>query len=45
MASCPFGFRFCTFVGGGAHFMFAWDADIAAVDALAADIRGSATPR
>jgi threonine aldolase len=33
------GWRFYTFIGGGARFMFAWDADIAAVDALAADIK------
>jgi threonine aldolase len=39
------GWRFYTFIGGGARFMFAWDADIAGVDALAADIRASATPR
>jgi hypothetical protein len=28
-----------TFIGGGARFMFAWDADPARVDALARDIR------
>jgi threonine aldolase len=33
------GWRFYTFIGGGARFMFAWDADVAAVDALAADIK------
>jgi threonine aldolase len=33
------GWRFYTFIGGGARFMFAWDADPARVDALAADIR------
>ncbi|MBO9624193.1 MAG: low specificity L-threonine aldolase [Sphingomonas sp.] len=32
------GWRFYTFIGGGARFMFAWDADPARVDALAADI-------
>jgi threonine aldolase len=33
------GWRFYTFIGGGARFMFAWDADPARVDQLAADIR------
>lgn len=33
------GWRFYTFIGGGARFMFAWDSDPARVDALAADIR------
>ncbi|KXV67416.1 threonine aldolase [Acetobacter malorum] len=33
------GWRFYTFIGGGARFMFAWDADLAQVDALAADIK------
>ena len=33
------GWRFYTFIGGGARFMFAWDADPARVDALARDIR------
>jgi threonine aldolase len=32
------GWRFYTFIGGAARFMFAWDADPAQVDALAADI-------
>jgi threonine aldolase len=32
------GWRFYTFIGDGARFMFAWDADVAGVDALAADI-------
>jgi threonine aldolase len=36
------GWRFYTFIGGGARFMFAWDADPARVDALAADIRHAA---
>lgn len=31
------GWRFYTFIGGGARFMFAWDADLAQVDRLAAD--------
>ena len=33
------GWQFYTFIGGGARFMFAWDADSARVDALARDIR------
>jgi threonine aldolase len=33
------GWRFYTFIGGGARFMFAWDTDVARVEALAADIR------
>ena len=33
------GWRFYTFIGGGARFMFAWDADPARVDQLAADVR------
>ena len=33
------GWRFYTFIGGGARFMFAWDTDLARVDQLAADIR------
>nr|WP_298794069.1 low specificity L-threonine aldolase [uncultured Acetobacter sp.] len=33
------GWRFYTFIGGGARFMFAWDADLAQVDALASDIK------
>ncbi len=32
------GWRFYTFIGGGARFMFAWDSDPARIDALAADI-------
>ena len=35
------GWRFYTFIGGGARFMFAWDADPARVDQLAADIRAA----
>lgn len=37
------GWRFYTFIGGGARFMFAWDADPARIAALAADIRAAAT--
>jgi len=33
------GWRFYTFIGGGARFMFAWDADPDRVEALARDIR------
>ena len=33
------GWRFYTFIGGGARFMFAWDTDLARVDELARDIR------
>ncbi len=33
------GWRFYTFIGGSARFMFAWDADFSRVDALAADLR------
>ena len=32
------GWRFYTFIGGGARFMFSWDADPARLDALAADM-------
>ncbi|PTQ11801.1 threonine aldolase [Sphingomonas oleivorans] len=33
------GWRFYTFIGGGARFMFAWDSDPVRVDALASDLR------
>ncbi|MFS0772722.1 low specificity L-threonine aldolase [Sphingomonas sp. 1P08PE] len=33
------GWRFYTFIGGGARFMFAWDSRTERVDELAADIR------
>jgi threonine aldolase len=33
------GWRFYTFIGGGARFMFAWDAQPHRVDELAADLR------
>ncbi|MDE1148429.1 MAG: low specificity L-threonine aldolase [Azospirillaceae bacterium] len=36
------GWRFYTFIGGGARFMFAWDSDPARVDQLIADIRAVA---
>lgn len=32
------GWRFYTFIGGGARFMFAWDSDLARLDQLATDI-------
>ncbi|UAK26183.1 threonine aldolase family protein [Sphingomonas nostoxanthinifaciens] len=37
------GWRFYTFIGGGARFMFAWDAQLARVDELARDIRAVST--
>jgi threonine aldolase len=37
------GWRFYTFIGGGARFMFAWDADPARVDELARDIKAAVT--
>lgn len=36
------GWRFYTFIGGAARFMFGWDAQIANVDALADDIAAAA---
>jgi threonine aldolase len=39
------GWRFYTFIGGGARFMFAWDADPRRVDELAADIAQVAAAR
>jgi threonine aldolase len=33
------GWRFYTFIGGAARFMFSWDTDLARVDALCSDIR------
>jgi threonine aldolase len=36
------GWRFYTFIGGGARFMFAWDAGTERVDALVADLRALA---
>ena len=32
------GWKFYSFIGGAARFMFAWDADLAHVDELAEDI-------
>ena len=36
------GWRFYTFIGGGARFMFAWDSEPARIDALIRDIRDCA---
>jgi len=33
------GWKFYTFIGGAARFMFSWDADLARVDALCSDLR------
>ena len=33
------GWRFYTFIGGAARFMFSWDTDLARVDALCHDLR------
>ena len=33
------GWRFYTFIGGGARFMFAWDSDPEQVDKLGQDIQ------
>ena len=39
------GWRFYTFIGGGARFMFSWDADMQRVEQLAADIKAIALAR
>jgi threonine aldolase len=36
------GWKFYTFIGGAARFMFAWDSDRARIDALVRDIRDCA---
>jgi threonine aldolase len=36
------GWEFYTFIGGGARFMFAWDALSERIDALAKDVREAA---
>ena len=36
------GWRFYTFIGGAARFMFAWDTDRARIDALVQDLRACA---
>ena len=33
------GWRFYTFIGGAARFMFSWDTDLARVDALCSDLK------
>jgi len=33
------GWKFYTFIGGAARFMFAWDSDLTRVDALVADLK------
>ena len=38
------GWKFYTFIGGAARFMFAWDADLKRVDALLSDLRECAEP-
>jgi len=37
------GWKFYTFIGGAARFMFAWDADPARIDAFAADLKECAS--
>jgi threonine aldolase len=37
------GWRFYTFIGGAARFMFAWDSSLSRVDALVSDLRECAT--
>ncbi|KQT18666.1 threonine aldolase [Methylobacterium sp. Leaf399] len=37
------GWRFYTFIGGAARFMFSWDADPARIDHLVADLRALVT--
>lgn len=36
------GWRFYTFIGGAARFMFAWDSELSRIDELVADLRASA---
>ena len=38
------GWRFYTFIGGAARFMFSWDSDLARIDALLADLNRCANP-
>jgi threonine aldolase len=33
------GWRFYTFIGGAARFMFAWDSDLRRIDELVRDLR------
>lgn len=37
------GWRFYTFIGGAARFMFAWDSDLRRIDELVRDLRACAT--
>ena len=37
------GWKFYTFIGGAARFMFSWDTDMARVDALCRDLRECAS--
>jgi threonine aldolase len=37
------GWKFYTFIGGAARFMFAWDAEVARIDQLLSDLRACAT--
>lgn len=37
------GWRFYTFIGGAARFMFAWDSDMRRIDELVRDLRACAT--
>ncbi len=39
------GWKFYTFIGGAARFMFSWDTDLARVDALCRDLRECAALR
>jgi threonine aldolase len=36
------GWRFYTFIGGAARFMFAWDSDLSRIDELVSDLRACA---
>jgi len=36
------GWRFYTFIGGAARFMFAWDSELSRIDELVSDLRASA---
>ena len=36
------GWRFYTFIGGAARFMFAWDSELSRIDELVSDLRGCA---
>jgi threonine aldolase len=36
------GWRFYTFIGGAARFMFAWDSELSRIDELVSDLRACA---